>query len=105
VPWRWERANVSGAPVGKPEDLFTDPHLLATGGLLDVCVSRLGGEEGTRVDLPALPIEFGTDRQRPGIERQPPHTGEHKAEILEEAGFTPAEIEALGGKRGIAAAV
>src|SRR5205085_6388031 len=31
---RCERANVSWAPVGQPGDLFTDEHLLATGGLV-----------------------------------------------------------------------
>ncbi len=46
VQARCERANVSWAPVGQPGDLFSDPHLLATGGLLDVMISRLGGTEG-----------------------------------------------------------
>jgi hypothetical protein len=40
---RCERAKASWAPVGQPADLFTDPHLLATGGLLGVFVSRMGG--------------------------------------------------------------
>src|SRR4051795_9306981 len=42
VAQRCERANVSGAPVSQPGDLFDDPHLLATGGLVDVLVSRFG---------------------------------------------------------------
>src|ERR1700716_1977444 len=33
VARRCERCNVSWAPVGQPGDLFTDPHLLATGGV------------------------------------------------------------------------
>jgi crotonobetainyl-CoA:carnitine CoA-transferase CaiB-like acyl-CoA transferase len=86
VAGRCERANVSWAPVGKPGGFVTDPHLLGPGGLLEVFVSRLGGEAGTKVGLPALPIEFGAERQRPGITRQPPRMGEHNAEILEEAG-------------------
>src|SRR6185369_17220926 len=32
VAARCEKANVSWAPVGEPKDLFTDAHLLATGG-------------------------------------------------------------------------
>jgi len=56
VQARCERANVSWAPVGQPGDLFTDPHLMATGGLLDVMISRLGGSQGTPAKLPALPI-------------------------------------------------
>ncbi|HXW26788.1 MAG TPA: CaiB/BaiF CoA-transferase family protein, partial [Xanthobacteraceae bacterium] len=38
VVQRCERAAVSWAPVGRPADLFTDAHLLATGGLIDVFV-------------------------------------------------------------------
>ena len=74
--------------------MFDDPHLLATGGLLDVYVSRFGGGDGKIVGLPALPIEFG-DHQRPGITRQPPKVGEHNAEILTEAGLTGNEVQAL----------
>ena len=100
---RCERANVSWAPVGQPKDLFEDPHLLATGGLVDVFVSRFGGGDGKMVGLPALPIEFGGGA-RPGVTRQPPKIGEHNAEILGEAGFTAAEIETLARERIIVAA-
>lgn len=95
VQARCERANVSWAPVGQPADLFTDPHLLATGGLLDVFISRIGGSEGTKVGLPALPIEFGADRDRPGLRRQPPRLGEHTRQVLAEAGFSAAAIDDL----------
>ena len=92
---RCERASVSWAKVGQPGDLFNDPHLLATGGLLDVFISRVGGNEGNKVGLPALPIEFGPSRDRPGIRRQAPRIGEHSREILAEAAFSAAEIAAL----------
>ena len=95
VERRCERCNVSWAPVGQPGDLFTDPHLLATGGLVDVFISRFGGGDGKVAGLPALPVEFGSDRQRPGIRLQPPRMGEHNAEVLSEAGFTAAEIAGL----------
>jgi crotonobetainyl-CoA:carnitine CoA-transferase CaiB-like acyl-CoA transferase len=92
---RCERANVSWAPVGQPGDLFADPHLLATGGLVEVMLSRFGGEDAMRALLPALPIEFGADHRRPGVASQPPRIGEHNAELLSEAGFTAGEIAAL----------
>jgi crotonobetainyl-CoA:carnitine CoA-transferase CaiB-like acyl-CoA transferase len=103
VARRCERANVSWAPVGQPGDLFTDPHLLATGGLVDVFISRFGGGDGKIAGLPALPIEFGSDRQRPGIARQPPRMGEHNEDVLSEAGFSPAEIAKLAEAGVIAA--
>jgi crotonobetainyl-CoA:carnitine CoA-transferase CaiB-like acyl-CoA transferase len=102
IAGRCERANVSWAPVGQPGDLFTDQHLLATGGLVDVFISRMGGTDGKKVGLPALPIEFGGGA-RPGITRQPPRMGQHNAELLAEAGFTPAEVAALA-ETGVTAA-
>ena len=103
VARRCERCNVSWAPVGQPGDLFTDPHLLATGGLVDVFISRFGSGDGKIAGLPALPVEFGIDRQRPGIRRQPPRMGEHNAQVLGEAGFTAAEIAGLAATGVIAA--
>jgi crotonobetainyl-CoA:carnitine CoA-transferase CaiB-like acyl-CoA transferase len=50
-----------------------------------------------------LPIEFGTDRRRPGLTRQPPRIGEHNAEVLREAGLSTAEIAALAESGVIAA--
>ena len=95
VAARLERCNVSWAPVGKPGDMFEDAHLLATGGLLDVFVSRIGGESGVKVGLPALPVEFGDTRRRGTLQRQPPRVGEHNAEVLGEAGFSAREIASL----------
>jgi crotonobetainyl-CoA:carnitine CoA-transferase CaiB-like acyl-CoA transferase len=103
VAQRCERANISWAPIGQPGDLFADAHLMASGGLLDVFISPAGGEEGLKVGLPALPIEFG-GRERPDLRRQPPRMGEHNAQVLAEAGFSPIEIAALAEGRIIVAA-
>jgi crotonobetainyl-CoA:carnitine CoA-transferase CaiB-like acyl-CoA transferase len=102
VAARAERAGVSWAPVGKPADLFEDPHLLAGGGLLQTAMAALGGGAGAMAGLPALPLEFGQDRVRAGLTRQPPRMGEHNAEVLAEAGFAAAEITALRSAGAIA---
>jgi crotonobetainyl-CoA:carnitine CoA-transferase CaiB-like acyl-CoA transferase len=94
VAERCERASVSWAPVGKPTDLFSDPHLLSHGGLIDVAI-RTAEDAITMAGLPGLPVEFGAERERPGLTRQPPRLGEHTSEVLRQAGFEPSEIERL----------
>ena len=78
VEARCDRASVSWAPVGRPGDLFTDAHLLATGGLLAVFVSRLGGEEGPKVGLPTVPMEFGARARTAGA--HPPAAARGRAQ-------------------------
>lgn len=95
VSGRCEAAAISWAPVGKPEDLFANPHLLAGGGLLETAIAAAGGGAGRTVGLPALPVEFGTDRARGRLERQPPAMGEHSREVLAEAGLSTTEISRL----------
>ncbi len=58
-------------------------------------IPRLGGGEPVLAGLPALPVEMGPARARPGLQRQPPRIGEHNAEVLAEAGLDLAEIAAL----------
>jgi crotonobetainyl-CoA:carnitine CoA-transferase CaiB-like acyl-CoA transferase len=50
VEARCERANVSWARVGQPGDLFTDPHLLATGGLLWFSSRESGEPRAKKLD-------------------------------------------------------
>ncbi|MCO6417842.1 CoA transferase [Siccirubricoccus sp. KC 17139] len=99
---RCEAAGISWAPVGKPADLFEDPHLAAGGQLLQTAISALGG--GALFGLPALPLEFGEDRARVTLRRQPPRMGEHNAEVLAEHGFSAEEITALSARNVIVAA-
>jgi crotonobetainyl-CoA:carnitine CoA-transferase CaiB-like acyl-CoA transferase len=103
VQQRCEAAAVSWAPVGKPTDLFVDPHLLSHGGLLDVAIATVAGGMAT-AGLPALPVEFGAARERPGLTRQPPRVGQHTIEVLAQAGFSATEIARLAAARTIAAA-
>ncbi|HUH85307.1 MAG TPA: CaiB/BaiF CoA-transferase family protein [Stellaceae bacterium] len=88
IALRCERARIPYAPVAKTSDLFADPHLLASDGLVDVALPG-----AVRAMLPRLPIELGG--ARPGLYRQPPRLGEHSREILAEAGVDAAEIEEL----------
>lgn len=89
-----EAAKVPYSRVGRPDELDADPHLMA-GGLLDVALNALGGGAGVRIGLPALPLEFGDNQERPKIATQPPRVGEHTRLVLSEAGLTTTDIEEL----------
>ncbi|MEQ8815814.1 MAG: CaiB/BaiF CoA-transferase family protein [Thalassobaculum sp.] len=88
-----DTARISWAPVGRPVDMFDDPHLHAGGGLLATAIAAIGG--GDLVPLPALPLEFGSERARAPLVRQPPRIGEHNREVLTAAGFDADGIDAL----------
>ena len=85
---RCDAASIPYAPVARTADLFDDPHLAESHGLVDV---ELPG--GIRTRLPRLPIEMGGER--PGLYREAPRIGQHSREILAEAGLSAAEIAAL----------
>lgn len=88
-----EAARVAYARVGRPDELSGDPHLNAHGGLLSTAVDGLGG--GPLVSIPALPLEFGDDRERLGLDRQPPRVGEHTDEIMRAADYSEGEVASL----------
>jgi crotonobetainyl-CoA:carnitine CoA-transferase CaiB-like acyl-CoA transferase len=94
VSRRLEAAKIPFAPVQRPSDLLGDPHLLASGELLDTALSPTG-EGGPRAGIPALPMEFGDERGRLGLRRQPARIDEHSREVLAEGGFGTAEIDTL----------
>jgi crotonobetainyl-CoA:carnitine CoA-transferase CaiB-like acyl-CoA transferase len=76
------------APIAKPEDLFDDPHLNASGGLAPVTLNN-----GIRTRVPALPIEMNGERF--GTRRDVPRVGEHTREVLAAIGYGSPEIEQL----------
>ncbi len=76
------------AAIVRPEDLFDDPHLIASNGLVDVTIP---GGEATR--LPALPIAF--DDERPALRHDIPAIDQNGADILREIGFGEEDIAEL----------
>jgi crotonobetainyl-CoA:carnitine CoA-transferase CaiB-like acyl-CoA transferase len=87
-----EKTGLPFAPIAKPEDLFDDEHLKASGGLVPFTVTD-GEFKGEQVELPALPIEM--DGQRFGLHQPVPHAGEHTREVLAQAGYSEAEVKAM----------
>lgn len=76
---RLEPLGLPFAPIVRPEDLFEDPHLLDSGGLVDVTLA-----DGRTTRLPALPIEF--DGERMALRRDIPAVGADWESILREVG-------------------
>lgn len=87
-----EKTGLPFAPIGKPEEMFDDPHLAASGGLGETTLP-----DGRQTRLPILPIEM--DGQRPSQGGHLAKPGEHSEAILRDLGFSAAEIEGLRGQQ------
>jgi len=92
---RFERIGLPYAPITKPQDLFDDPHLAATGGLAPVTVPADASAAGHAIETrtPLLPLTLGG--QRLGLRVAPPALGQDTAALLGELGYAPAQIEQL----------
>ena len=76
------------APIGRPEDMFDDPHLAASGGLEPVTL-----DSGEKTRLPTLPIEM--NGHRPGGAVTLPQAGADSRSVLTGLGLDEGEIETL----------
>jgi crotonobetainyl-CoA:carnitine CoA-transferase CaiB-like acyl-CoA transferase len=85
---RLEAIGVPAARIARPEDLFDDEHLNASGGLVELTLPG-----GVKVRLPALPVEL--DGERFGLRRDLAAPGADSQAALRELGLTEGEIEAL----------
>ncbi|MEC5399767.1 CaiB/BaiF CoA transferase family protein [Uliginosibacterium sp. H1] len=85
---RCEAAGLPFAPITRPQDLFDDPHLLASEGFTDI---TLEGHHTTPV--PRLPLVM--DGTRFGTRRDLPAVGQHSRAILRELGYADSRIDEL----------
>ena len=92
---RLEGSGLPFAPIARPQDMFDDPHLNASGGLEPVTLA-----DGTQTALPALPIMMGG--RRPGTPSTLPEAGADTRGVLAGLGYSEERIEALfaGGAVG-----
>ena len=85
----FEKNGLPFAPITKPEQLFDDPHLIATGGLASIKITD-GPKSGAETKTPLLPLMM--DGERLGIRYSPPKKGEQTQEILLSLGYSQQEI-------------
>ena len=85
---RLEGSGLPFAAIGRPEDMFDDPHLLASGGLEPVTLPG-----GATTMLPTLPIEM--NGVRPYAAACLPEAGADTRTVLAGLGYDDAKIAAL----------
>jgi crotonobetainyl-CoA:carnitine CoA-transferase CaiB-like acyl-CoA transferase len=88
---RLDGSGLPFAPIGRPEDLFDDPHLRAGQGLAPVTL-----DDGTQTCLPVLPIALDGDRLGGGAL---PAAGADSDRVLGLLGF---DADAIAGLRAAA---
>ena len=90
-------ADIPCGPILSLNEVFADPqveHLALT--------RRVTSDSEGELDLLRHPVTWSETPA--GVHGPPPRTGEHTREVLTEAGFSPAEIEALAESGAIATA-
>ncbi|MCO7516324.1 CoA transferase [Pseudomonas guariconensis] len=83
-----ERNGIPFAAIRKPEELFNDPHLQASGGL-----ATLQLDDGSHTEVPLLPLSF--DGRRFGPRLVLARVGEHTVEVMRGLGYDHTRIEGL----------
>ena len=85
---RLESARVPYAALNTPLDVLADPHLVATGALVEI-----QSAEGQTLQVPAAPV--ASTAFSVGLRREPPGLGQHTRELLNELGYADLEVDAL----------
>ena len=89
---RLEKAGIPFAPVNRPSDLLDDPHMNASGALVEVTLS--GGESaGRTIKVPAIPVEM--NQRKFDVRRNLPSEGHDSLEVLQELGYNPDELQLM----------
>ncbi|MDO5290547.1 MAG: CaiB/BaiF CoA-transferase family protein [Pseudomonadota bacterium] len=95
----FEREGLPFAPIRKPQELYDDAHLQATGGLADITLTD-GERAGQTARTTLLP--FTLNGQRLGAGQQPPRMGADTDAVLAALGYSAADIQALRARRVVA---
>ena len=95
----FESKGLPFAPITRPEELYDDEHLIASGGLADIVLPD-GSRAGETTQTALFP--FTMAGQRLGVRLNPPTKGEHTDVVLQELGVEAADIASLRLLKAIA---
>ena len=92
---RFEKIGLPYAPITKPQDLFEDEHLLATGGLTPVSIPADASGAGRVVNTRTALLPLSMNGQRMPLRAAPPSLGQDTKALMQELGYAHNEINAL----------
>ena len=92
---RFHRVGLPYAPITRPETLFDDPHLLATGGLAPIRIGADATGAGRSIETRAALLPLTLDGHRLPLRSDPPALGGDTCAVLRELGLDPERIDAL----------
>ena len=92
---RFEKIGLPYAPMTRPEDLFDDPHLAATGGLAPVTLPADASSAGRAIDTRTALLPLAMGGERLGLRAAPPALGEHTEAVLRQLGYADEEVAQL----------
>ncbi|WP_138378876.1 CaiB/BaiF CoA transferase family protein [Luteithermobacter gelatinilyticus] len=86
-----EHMGLPFAPISRPEEMFDDPHLTQSGGLVELTIP-----DGEKTRLPALPLEM--NGRKFGVRHDLPQIGEQSYDVLKAAGLDEERIRDLADR-------
>ena len=92
---RFEKIGLPYAPITKPQDLFSDEHLLATGGLTPVSIPADASGAGKAVETHTALLPLSMNGHRLPLRAAPPSLGQDTQTLMRELGYTDRDISDL----------
>ena len=92
---RFDAIGLPYAPITRPQDLFDDPHLRATGDLAPLAVPADASSAGQAFDTHVALLALTIDGQRLPVRRPPPALGTDADALLRELGYGADDVAAL----------
>jgi crotonobetainyl-CoA:carnitine CoA-transferase CaiB-like acyl-CoA transferase len=92
---RFEAHGLPYAPITRPQELFDDPHLRATGGLAPLDIPADASCAGRELHTRAALLPLALDGARLPVRSGPPALGEHTHALLAQLGYDTTQIDAL----------